>query len=45
MFLVRLEDEDDASVEIAMPRQMGRRPQQHAGMAVVAAGMHDTVGL
>ena len=43
MFLIRLEDEDDAAVEIAMARQMRRRPQQHAGMAVMAFGMHHAV--
>src|ERR1700757_3307988 len=43
--LRRLEHEADRAVKTAFVRQHSGSPEQHGGMPVMPAGMHDAVGL
>ena len=43
VFLIWLKDEYYAAVEIILRRQMAGRTQQHAGMAIMPAGMHHAI--
>ena len=42
-FLRRLENEDDPAALVFVTRQMAGSPQQHRGVGIMAAGMHQAV--